>query len=373
MSGSTYKRLFIVLCFLVLLTRIAVWFVLSNDEQRFRDEDTSNYTLPAKALLENQQFLVHPSIPDLHNTFRTPGYPFWIALNYAVFGERSNPLVIGNILFFIATLIILFKLTEGLFDQQTAFIAAFIYSLDPPSFVSTFKVLTESLTTFFTLLFLYYFVFHLKNNRKGLRIFYAGLILATATFIRPTTYYLPPFIFIFMAFFYFKTNENGQNFFKDTALLILPFLLFTGIWQVRNHNVANTYQFVTQTGSALLTGKGAHIISLKEKLSSQEAEKKVVKDMLANTQIPIGSTQQEYDQMKKKAGMRIILENPGLAFKSHFIGLFSFFLEPGTTSAFFRLFDPKWKIMDFNLAGMGTYFRNILHKHKTFALMLAVG
>jgi hypothetical protein len=55
------------------------------------------------------------------------------------------------------------------------------------------------------------------------------------------------------------------------------------------------------------------------------------------------------------------------------MGLLSFFLEPGTTSAFFRLFDPKWKIMDFNLSEMGSYFKSILYKHKTFALLLAMG
>lgn len=373
MPGSIYKRLFIVLCFLVLITRVTIWFVLSNDEQRFKDEDTANYTLPAKALLEKQQFLLHPSNTRLHNTFRTPGYPFWIALNYAVFGERSNPLVIGNIIFFIVTLIILFKLTEDLFDQQTAFIATVIYSFDPPSFVSTFKILTETLTTFFTLLFLYYFVFYLKNNNRGLKIFYAGLFLTIATFIRPTTYYLPPVLIIFLAVFYFKTKENGRNIIIDMAILVLPFILLTGVWQIRNQNVANTYQFVTQTGSALLTGKGAHIISLKEKISSQAAEKKVIEDMMANTKIPVDSTQQEIDQMKRKAAIRIILESPWLSIKSHFMGLLSFFLEPGTTSAFFRLFDPNWKIMDFNLAEMGSYFNSILHKHKTFALLLAMG
>ena len=47
------------------------------------------------------------------------------------------------------------------------------------------------------------------------------------------------------------------------ALLALPFIVLVGLWQVRNHTVANTYQFVTQTGSALLTGKGAHIIPFK--------------------------------------------------------------------------------------------------------------
>ena len=56
------------------------------------------------------------------------------------------------------------------------------------------------------------------------------------------------------------------------ALLALPFIVLVGLWQVRNHTVANTYQFVTQTGSALLTGKGAHIIPFKEKISSEAGQ-----------------------------------------------------------------------------------------------------
>ena len=97
MADSSYKRLFIALCFLVLITRIVAWSVLASDERRFFDKDTLGYTLPAKALLEKRQFLTGPDGPAQFNTFRSPGYPFWIAVHYAIFGDSPDALVVSSL------------------------------------------------------------------------------------------------------------------------------------------------------------------------------------------------------------------------------------------------------------------------------------
>ncbi len=212
MAGSIYKRLFIVLCLLVLISRITVWFALSNDEQRFWDKDTPNYTLPAQSLIENRQFLVGPRNHDQFNTFRSPGYPFWIAIHYAIFGESSNVLVISNLLLFTGTLLLLFKLTKKLFDKRTAFLAAVLLSFDPPSFVSSFKILTETTANFFIMLFIYFAVSYLKDKGKGPVAFYAGLSLTAATFVRPATYYLLPVLIIFLAIFVSIRKCRGKKF-----------------------------------------------------------------------------------------------------------------------------------------------------------------
>ena len=158
MKISRHCRLFILLCILVLITRFSVWFVLSNDEQRFWAKDTPSYTIPAKLLIEKHQFLAGPQFPGEFNTFRTPGYPFWIAMHYAIFGESFNAVVISNIILFGGTLFLLFTITANLFDRRSAFIATLLLSLDPPSFVYSFKVLTETPATFFTMLFIYFVI-----------------------------------------------------------------------------------------------------------------------------------------------------------------------------------------------------------------------
>ena len=116
---------------MVLITRIVAWSVVASDERRFFDRDTVGYTLPAKALLEKRQFLTGPEGPVQFNTFRSPGYPFWIVVHHAIFGDSADALVVSNLFLFTGTLRLLFKLTDGLFGKRAAFIAAVLLSLDP--------------------------------------------------------------------------------------------------------------------------------------------------------------------------------------------------------------------------------------------------
>ncbi len=248
------------------------WSVLASDERRFFDRDTVGYTLPAKALLEKRQFLTGPEGPVQFNTFRSPGYPFWIVVHYAIFGDSADALVVSNLFLFTGTLLLLFKLTDGLFGKRAAFIAAVRLSLDPPGFVSPFKVLSDTAGAFFIALFLYLARSYMQDKGRWSIAIYAGLTLAVATFIQPATYFLLTGIICFPAIFHINNKTGWQKIFREMALLALPFIVLVGLWQVRNHTVANTYQFVTQTGSALLTGRGAHIIPFKGKISSEAGQ-----------------------------------------------------------------------------------------------------
>ena len=256
MADSFYKKLFIILCLLVLITRIAAWSVLANDERRFFDRDTVGYTLPAKGLLEKRQFLISPDGPAQFNTFRSPGYPFWIAVHYAIFGDNHDALVISNLFLFTGTLLLLFKLTDGLFGKRAAFIAAVLLSLDPPSFVSSFKVLSDTAATFFITLFLYLASSYIKDKGRGPTAFYAGLTLAVATFIRPATYYLLPGIICFLAIFHINNKTRRQKILREMALLALPFIVLVGLWQVRNHTVRQYLSIRNAYGQRLADRQG---------------------------------------------------------------------------------------------------------------------
>ncbi|MCW5207540.1 glycosyltransferase family 39 protein, partial [Desulfobulbus sp. US2] len=227
-------------------------YFLSGDEQRFMGSDTPTYLGPAMSLLENGAFLHGPDQWDVPETFRTPGYPIWLAFTFSISDNNIPFTIAAQIFIFTGTLILTFMTCKKLFGSGSGIIAVLLLSLDPPSFIHNFLLLTETLTTFFTIFFVFSVVKYFEEKNNWIWACSAGLTLALATLVRPTTYYFFPVLFLLVAAYQFKSRKWGHRGRSALILMLLPFILLVGGWQVRNWISAGVFSCETQKGMALL-------------------------------------------------------------------------------------------------------------------------
>jgi hypothetical protein len=82
---------FILILGISLLLRVVVFcHVWSKDPFRVMHPDSVSYENTARALLHNGRFAVSPEEPKEPQIMRAPGYPAFIALVYALYGEKRR-------------------------------------------------------------------------------------------------------------------------------------------------------------------------------------------------------------------------------------------------------------------------------------------
>lgn len=123
-----------------------------------------------------------------------------------IFGENDLALRLPFILFYIASVILMFRLTEGFFKQQSdRFVSIIIFMIIPGLLSASLLVNSAIIVTFFTLLYIYYF----KTTGKH---FY--ILLFLFLFLDNS------FAILFLALFFYSLNK------KDNKLILISLGLF---------------------------------------------------------------------------------------------------------------------------------------------------
>ncbi len=352
--------------------RLAVWSVLEDKPGVFLENDSVSYIAPARSLAETGQYFKSPEIKK-PETYRPPGYPLFLALNFSLFGQDVKWVLLTQIVLFVGTLCLAYRLGGILFGERAAWITAMLLALDPPSFVYTFKILTEDLSTFLNLLFVLALVGYFRNEgRKGFPLV-AGVSLGAATLVRPTTYYFLPFLLVVLAVFHFRKKTGWKPAALRMGLAALGFAVLAGGWQVRNFMTAGTSQFITLKGAILYYGKACIILADKENKPILETRERMQRELSVAYPETNNMSESELDRWFQGEALRIMLDNPWAAVKTHLIQAFAFFFEPGTGTALFRTFDPDFKPPAFKWSALGGYLQEVLRTNPAFYLSLFGG
>ncbi len=175
---------------------------------------------------------------------RGPGYPFFLALIYRIFGHSYRYVRSFQVLFSIFTLILIFLLAKDIFGKEAAFSALFIASFYPP-FISYNGILyTETIFTFLIVLFTYVFLYALKKDRWWIYIL-LGVISGYAVLLRAE------FILVFLSFLVLGVFYSKGDF-KKYIYAILTVLIILAPWTIRNYKVSGRPVFVSSLfGSTL--------------------------------------------------------------------------------------------------------------------------
>jgi 4-amino-4-deoxy-L-arabinose transferase-like glycosyltransferase len=366
------RKIFWIFLGLVLISRLIIWTLIPEHPQNFLEVDSPSYTDPAEALIADGRYNTEPG-SDTPETLRPPGYPVWLGLIFLLFGKSPQSVVFFQVLLFLGTLVLTYILTEKMFGSRPAWAAVILLALDPSSLSYNYKILTETLTAFLTILFAYCAFGFYQSKGKFLFGVGSGLNLALVTLVRPTTYYFIPFLVIALMVFLIREKMGWKKILSGLMVVLLPILILVGGWQWRNLEKAGMFRLASVQGWALYLGKGAQIYSEKHQTSLNDAEIALIQKLKQDHPDRDHMSMEQLDDLYLAEGWKLVRENPGLAIKTHMLHMFYFFMAPGTTSAFFRTFDPDFKSMYFNWYQKAEYFGALLKNHKLFLVLMGVG
>jgi hypothetical protein len=186
--------------------------------------DTSTYLEPGRNLLFHGRFFANGA-PDI---FRTPGYSLFLAIT-SLAGLPAAAL--ANAILSVFSVLLVWKLGRAVFDDgRIALGAAWIFAFEPISVVNSFVLLSDTVFLVLFLLSMERVAVFLRERRLSV-LAAAGLWLATATFVRPISYYLP----VALAFGLFGVLARVPGLrWKAPAVLLVSVMPWLAAWQIRN-------------------------------------------------------------------------------------------------------------------------------------------
>jgi 4-amino-4-deoxy-L-arabinose transferase-like glycosyltransferase len=175
---------------------------------------------------------------------KPPGYPFFLAAIYRVFGHSYNHVRFFQLLFSIFTLLLAFLIAKYIFGEGTALLSLLIASFYPPFLSYNGILYAETLFTFFILLFIYLFIHEIKQKKWQIPVI-LGVISGYAVLLREE------FIFILFGYLFLAIAHSRENL-KKIILIILIAMLVIVPWTIRNYKVTGRFALVSSQSGIVL-------------------------------------------------------------------------------------------------------------------------
>ena len=214
--------------YLVLLLAIQAFLLALNYASIGIDTggDTASYVEPALEFLKTGRMQYGNGEPIL---FRTPGYPFFLAVIYAIFGENNIPVVILQCLMTVAIPYMLFRIVSNHAGHKAGLLAAILYILDITPYSLAVAVLTDLPFAFLLVLTLFFMDKYFCGKSIGYA--YAGIILLNISMlVRPGNMYLNMILLAILLLAAILRKQPWKLF----VCFALAFLVSFGGWSLRN-------------------------------------------------------------------------------------------------------------------------------------------
>jgi len=165
-------------------------------------------------------------------TFRTPGFPLFLAFIYKISGVKEYTAIFIQIFFASLTALLTYYLANILMDDVlVSLLSGLFVAFDVISITYSSYLATESMSAFLTLLSIIFLVIALKN-KNVFYMFLSSVFLSSSTYVRPITLYLP--IFLVVPIIYIFWHEKKQLLLY-ISIFILGFTVLSGAWVYRNY------------------------------------------------------------------------------------------------------------------------------------------
>jgi len=214
----------------------------------------SHYVLENRILLNDAYTYHYLALCIIHShtfcgdTFRTPGYPSFIAILYSVFGEKPWVIIIAQGFVDVASIYLLYLIGRLVFSRRVGIVAALLLSIDPNAILATTNLWSDSLFVAVLLASFYMYLTGLIKLR-GWAFLAAGALLGLAVLVRPVAqYYLV--VLVICALFWPAGRFAVRA--QWIALLIFAFVLSLSPWMWRNYALYGTPKISSIQGDNLL-------------------------------------------------------------------------------------------------------------------------
>lgn len=181
------------------------------------------------------------------NTFRTPGYPAFLAFFYVIFGVKPYLVLFVQILLNVFSVYILFSLCKRIWNEKVALIAAFLLSIDPHQILFCHFLFADTLYATLFLLTFYFFVKGLQEERTRFFI-YSAIFLGLNLLTKPVIQFYP---FALVLFLFIWTKFSFTFRLKNALIILLLSYVFVLPWMMRNYIRFNNFSICSISGNSM--------------------------------------------------------------------------------------------------------------------------
>jgi 4-amino-4-deoxy-L-arabinose transferase-like glycosyltransferase len=233
--NKEHKTIFIFLFFGLLVRVFFTLFIAQSyfgRENVYVDGDTSSWAECIENLIKTGTYTIQP-LCEYCYFVRMPGYSFFIGIFFLITGqnwEAAFP-IIGwvQIFFDVWAIWIIYKIGLLIFsDKKIALILAFLYATYPFIIVWNPVVYSESMSIFFMLTSLFYFL----HEKKKYNLIKSGILISFAILFRPQIAIIIPIMIFFILY---KNRQNFKILCKKTLQFIIIISIVYGAWPLRNY------------------------------------------------------------------------------------------------------------------------------------------
>jgi 4-amino-4-deoxy-L-arabinose transferase-like glycosyltransferase len=213
-------------------------------------KDDSVYDALGWNLLNGNGFSGSPAPPYEPLAYRTPGYPVFLAVTYAVAGHRTDAVRVLQILLSLATLVFVALLARRLMSRGAALVATLAYALCPAAVLYPSLMLTEANQALLVALSLW-LAYRAADNPR-IRWFVAlALVLAAAALCRPD--YL--FLIVPLTAGMWLVGRRGPVMARGICIALLCFAAALSPWLYRTYRTFGVLGLATGTGHTMISAK----------------------------------------------------------------------------------------------------------------------
>lgn len=208
---------------------IRILFALYLENKLYWD-DEFDYDRLAAQIIESKIYTNEGGAPT---AFRAPGYPLFLALNYAIFGRHFFAVRMVQALVDCLTLILIFIIARQIFNQKVANISALLYVIYPLFIYTASTFFPTTLSILLLALFIYLLV-SLRQNRSIGKLMFIGLIAGLSVLTVPT---FLAFILLALGWLYFDLKKVDPRRLLSIGIIVFFMILTLLPWLMRNCRV----------------------------------------------------------------------------------------------------------------------------------------
>lgn len=203
--------------------------------------DSSDYAQLTQNLWRHHIFSSSASAPFVPESFRLPGYPFFLYL----FGFLPYPLVVGTIVQMLAaaaTATLIYLLGKNYLSEKAGFVGALLFAAEPTSIFFSTLIMSDTIFVFALMLGIYLLLQRPKDTRSAIVIgLLAGALFGYAVLVRVIAQYLAIFLIPAYLLIHRKDLKPWKNTAIKLSLFIIGMILVFLPWTLRNHRQFNTH------------------------------------------------------------------------------------------------------------------------------------
>ena len=257
--------------------------------------DSARYEKAARNLIAGKGFAIE-GIAIV--SYTVPGYPFFLASTYKVFGYKHWVVRLIHVLIGSFSCLLGYLIGARIFNKAVGLFAACIMAVHPYLSLLTAYLLAETLFTFLLLLT----VFWLIKSDQGLSLGYClaiGICLGIAALTKPLMLAFPAFLFLWA----WLNFQNKKVAFKVTFLIVLFMSLTIAPWTYRNYRISGEFiPLCTGIGDNLWEGNNPEVFQNVDKRGMRYFPEKIrIKEDLSGP---------ELDRRYARLAWQFIRENP---------------------------------------------------------------